>query len=1059
MILNPTIPLKLKQNAFGILLPILLIFTLGTTGAADDRNPPDPAYWQQLVNTRIEVRLDPPGDNLIGHLEIDYTNNSPDTLVSLYFHLFQNAFRAGSHMSDRHAAYGDKRLQKIPPEEEGGTLIDHVTDGDGYPLGVQVDDTIMKVTLVSPLTPGENVHVMMDFTTHYGKVTGRMGKQGKQYQVTQWYPRIAVYDRKRGWNFDQHVGFEFYGEWGSFDVAITAPGDYIIAATGLLQNPDEVMPAGRRRALDLDWYAPTVDPESRPEIPDPPDSVLTWRYHADSVHDFAWVADPTFLIGEAAWDGIPVYAYVRKENAAGWQDADSITAEFLRVFSEKIGRYVWPQHTVVDASSGMEYPMLSLDGDSSPEYYGLIGHELAHNWFMGAVGSNETHRAFMDEGFTNFITAWAMDIIFGPESSGTFYKKDGWYAQKFYPRASRRYLRNARRYINFAHSGYLDDLAMDSSWYPEYRNYRQTYFKSSTMLEMLRLVLGDAVFEKALRAYFERWKFRHPYPEDMIAVFEDASGRPLDWFFDQWLYTSMTMDYAITAVDGEWITTGAGARQYHVKIDLERKGDMFMPLDLDFFLRDGARYSAHIPVDDYAKRAPGCKVLPPWTGCGAVRRTYIAELSLPAEPLFVSIDGGGRLPDIDGRDNVWCSDRFYRLQPFGPTQLKFDNMRLHHESLDAYDLLWRPSAGYTNQDGVWLGMHLRGSYLDESWTRFDQLHLYPRIGLNSGRPGYELTYDTPVQWLGRLSRWYLKSAVVDGRSWQEIGVQKTYRKLLTEGSSTKIELAFRSRQMLESNDLAPGLAWNDEINNSLTASVVYQPAHSLLTRSGFFLESTLGGATPPVTRWEVKADGDGAIAGITFSLKFFAGYVTSPDLRAGNQAAARARMAPWRYSPARGATMDLYETYLYRADGGLPGDWWRHGNIVYNDGPAMRGFGDIGPVANRIWTAALDVALGRPLDTLFDLIPSADVRRWLRMPVFAYGEAGKVAWRWDDRFSFPSGFLKSAGFFLQWEPRVPMPGLSRGHVQFYAPLWVDDPTGWTSNDDGIKWRWAIALGT
>jgi hypothetical protein len=1032
----------------------------GSGGSGDPGCAPRP-YWQQRVTHRITARLDTRNDDIVGHLSLVYVNNSPDTLPRLYFHLFQNAFRKGSLMDARRRSRGDFSLARLKPEEEGGTRVENVTDGSGMPLGVRVRGTILEVTLLEPLLPGDTARVEMDFVTHYGKVRGRMGKHPTQYQGAQWYPRIAVYDRRRGWNIDEHLGNEFYGEYGTFDVELTVPGPYIVAATGVLQNREEVLPPERRRALDIRWYAPDVDPDERPEIPDPPDTLLTWRFRAENVHDFAWVADSTFRIGETEWDGIKIYSYARAENAEGWQDADSICAAYMEFFSEHVGRYVWPQHSVVDASSGMEYPMLSMDGGRSPHYYGLIGHELAHNWFMGMVGSNETYRAFLDEGFTNFITAWASDSLFGPESSGTFW--EGWYAQTFFPKASRLYSRNTRRYLNLINSGYLDPLGLHSDWFGERRSYRQVYYKTSMMLQALRVVLGDEVFERAFRAYFECWKLRHPYPEDFITVMENVSGRQLDWFFDQWLHTDWLLDVAIEGVDGEWVDAprpgaeasgadpGSGPprsaeRRYRCRVELERKGDMFLPLDLDFTLRDGSTFAAHVPVGWDAKREPGRKVLEPWLGWRDVARRHVAEVLLPDEPVEVRIDAGGRLPDADGRDNRWRRGLWWKLQPFGPVRLKWDNMVLHYESPDAYDVLWRPSLGYTDPSGLWLGLHLRGSYLDEWWTRFDQVRFFPRVGLRNGRFGYELTYDTPVRWLGRLGRWYLKSAVVDGRVWHEVGIRKRMRRHLQQGGETWLSLAVRSRQVLREEELSPAIPWNGRINNSLLLGWGFDARGFAAPTGDVLLETTLGEATPAMTRIQASVAGRLRALGFVVRPRLFAGFVTGE----------RTGLDPWLYRASLPPGMDVFEAYWLRVDGALPGAWWRDGHVVGEEGPALRSFGDLGEQANRVWTARVEVGLDEIVGRMLE--PVRLVGLWVRsrLSVWGYYEAGNLALCEAETFRFPHKPLQGAGITVEWRPGWPIPGIPGGVLRLHLPLWRDDPEGRVSS--GKEMRWSLGVG-
>ena len=231
----------------------------------------------------------------------------------------------------------------------------------------------------------------------------------KHYNGVHWYPRICVYDAKFGWTTDQHLGKEFYGNFGCFDVELNFASNFIVEATGFLLNRDSVLPNELRKKLDIKnfkdkkWNSvpSVIIPYKRGER-------KIWRFHAENVHDFAFTADPTYRIGEASWEDKTCYSLVQEPHASKWQNAADFGAKCLEVFSEDFGRYVYHKVIVADARSGMEYPMITLDGGSDPGYRDLLAHEIGHMWFFGQVGNNETYRALRDEGFTQFLTAGAL---------------------------------------------------------------------------------------------------------------------------------------------------------------------------------------------------------------------------------------------------------------------------------------------------------------------------------------------------------------------------------------------------------------------------------------------------------------------------------------------------------------------------------------------------------------------------------------------------------------------------------------------------------------------------
>nr|MCU0318667.1 hypothetical protein [Flavobacteriales bacterium] len=376
--------------------------------------PPHPGYWQQDVHYIIKGRLDDVRDQLDADLTLYYHNNSPDTLRWVYFHLYQEAYEPGSYAD----LLDNDGKASAPGADRLGTTVHSIAD-DTAPLRTEQDNTVMKVWLNTPLSPGERTTFRLRFTTHWGMGVQRRMKLfnawgSKHYDGVHWYPRIAVYDRRMGWDTQQHLGNELYGDFGTFDVDLDLPHHYVLDATGWLQNIDEVLPADLRRKLDISNF------KDKPWN-EPPSVILAadtarrkvWRFHAENVHDFAFTADPTYRIGEAAWNGVKCVALVQEPHASGWQNAAAYTARIIEVFSTDFGMYAYPKMIVADARDGMEYPMLTLDGGRDPDYRGLLVHEVGHNWFYGMLGNNETYRAFMDEGFTQFLTAWGLERIDG----------------------------------------------------------------------------------------------------------------------------------------------------------------------------------------------------------------------------------------------------------------------------------------------------------------------------------------------------------------------------------------------------------------------------------------------------------------------------------------------------------------------------------------------------------------------------------------------------------------------------------------------------------------------
>ncbi len=662
--------------------------------------PPTADYWQQDVHYVLKARMDDERDAVDAEMTLHYHNNSPDTLHHVFFHLYQEAYVNGSHLEEQMEAEGNdmRRYRNLP---YAGTRIKHIAVG-GDSLRMEQDNTVMKVELRQPLAPGERISFRMAFSTHWAMGLPRRMKLfkawgWKHYDGVHWYPRIAVYDRRFGWDTQQHLGSEFYGDYGTFDVELDFPHHYVLEATGTLQNESEVLPRELRAALDITNFKDKPWNEA-PSVIIAPEAGKrkVWKFHSENTHDFAFTADPTYRIGETEWNGVRCIALAQEPHASKWQNAAEYCARTIQAHSESFGMYIHPKMIVADARDGMEYPMLTLDSGSDPDYRGLFVHEIGHNWFFGMVGNNETYRALLDEGFTQFLTAWGLERIDGDtmvtDTPSTAYERK--YTLPELARESEvyhGYQRDAVRDRVPAINTHSDEF---DHWTDRgYGGFGHVYGKTAVMLFNLQYVLGDSLFLAAMRHYFDQWHLCHPYVEDMRQSMHDFTGVDLNWFFDQWIETDKRIDYAVKRVENRHAESGQ-------TIHLRRKGSLHMPIDLQVTAKDGRVYDFHIPNTWFVKRTEAT-LLPRWTGFGNLRRDYIARVDIPHGIEQVIIDPTDRLAD-----HYKVNDR---LVP--PIEVTFDHHVWNRPDRKAYEAFVRPDLWWNGYDGVKAGFHANGSYM------------------------------------------------------------------------------------------------------------------------------------------------------------------------------------------------------------------------------------------------------------------------------------------------------------------------------------------------------------
>lgn len=785
------------------LAPWLLIFSSaqaqGTFRSASNpmywkNKMPYAGYWQQDVAYKIKATIDEGSDIVGGEEHLTYYNNSPDTLYFVYFNLYQNAFQPGSYLDDLQRHNDVKPKYGRYEKKQEGTLIDKIESND-EPLRTQLDNTVMKVFLTRPLAPNQSVTFDINFRTFFdaGSTRRRM-KKYKAYGFThyngcQWYPKICVYDRKSGWNTDQHLNREFYGDYGSFDVELTFASNYVVEATGVLQNEKEVLPDTLKAKLNIRNFKDKKW-EEKPSVITPfkKGETKTWIYHADNVHDFAWTADPTYRIIDTMWNGVRCVGICQEPHAAGWQNSAEYCARIVKCYSQSFGMFEWPKMVVADAADGMEYPMITMDAGRDPGYHSLLAHEVGHNWFYGMLGNNETYRAMMDEGFTQFLTIWGIEHI---DKDSSFDKPSrNKYVRYFSERA---HTRDARAYL-----GYLRDATMHTdepiNTHSDGFNgalgqgggYGLVYNKTATMLYNLQYVLGDSVFQAAMRHYVAQWKMCHPYPEDFRNSIIQFTHVDLNWFFDEWIETTKTPDYKIASVRHTHDTLGT-KDLYRIK--LKRKDRMQMPIDLRVISKKDSVYDYSIPNTWYEKNltqkldsftTPEFQnpahdsVLPKWYGWDKLKPTYTTTVKVPGGVKNVIIDPSGRLADINAYDN--------RLK--GNTEVRFDSHIYPPLGWQKYRIWMRPDLWYNSYAGFQLGYHMEGSYMyvkhKFDFTIWLNTHLaqggayhYADADLKkAGWINYMFSYATPLNKVMKNTSFYFQSRWLDGYEMYKFGITK-----------------------------------------------------------------------------------------------------------------------------------------------------------------------------------------------------------------------------------------------------------------------------------------------
>lgn len=581
--------------------------------------------FQQAVDYKMDVKMDVKTNQYTGIQTLKYTNNSPDTLTRVFYHLYYNAFQPGSMMDVRSRTIADPdarvkdRISKLKPEEIG-YLHAKSLKMNGEAVKFKEVETILQVDLVKPILPNTTVTFEMEFD---GQVplqvrrSGRDSEEGVRYSMSQWYPKMANYD-EQGWHANPYVAREFYGIWGNFDVKITIDKTYVLGGTGYLQNPNEIGHGYEDAGV---------------KVPSPKGNTLTWHFVAPKVHDFMWAADPKYKHDRVQMaNGITVHHFYipGEKTSENWEKLKAYTPKAIEYMSKMFGQYPYKQFSVVQGGDGgMEYAMSTLITGQRPlnSLVGVMVHELAHSWFHGVLATNESLYPWMDEGFTSYATNLTMGSIFQPSAT----PHRGSYAG----------------YFRLAKSGMEEPMSTHSDHYHTNTAYSSAaYSKGAVFLEQLGYILGSEVRDRGMHRYWNTWQFKHPNVNDFVRVMEKESGLELDWYKEYFVNSTKTIDYSVKEVK----PTAEGA-----SVTLERVGLMPMPIDLVVTFKDGSQQMVYLPLDIMRGEKLEESGMPkrmiteawPWTN-----PTKTIQLTRPfSEIKSVEIDPSKRLADLQPENN------------------------------------------------------------------------------------------------------------------------------------------------------------------------------------------------------------------------------------------------------------------------------------------------------------------------------------------------------------------------------------------------------------------------
>lgn len=586
------------------------------------------AYYQQAAKYKMDIDVNAEKFTYQGKQTLEYTNNSPDELNVVYFHLYWNAFKPNSMMDQRVASQGkngDSRLQKdgisrlasIPKDQEGSQNI-HWIRQNGKELKFEVQETIMKVYLAEPIKPNSTTTFTMDWDAvipQQIRRSGRNNREGVDMTMTQWYPKIAEYDYD-GWATFDYLGREFHAPFSDFDVTIKINKDYVVGAGGILENPTEV------KGYDA---AAKIKTEK--------DKKATWKWTAKNILDFAWSADRDYSVESFnVPEGPQVYlVYQKNDKTKVWGEAQPYITKYFQIMNSHFGKYVYPTYAFIQGGDGgMEYGMCTMilgEAKNIKDLMGLMAHEGSHSWYQQMLATNESVRPWMDEGFTSYAEGYTMYQLFPEQLPNPFVER-------------------LDAYRKFIKKGIEEPAVWLGDHHDNGTAYTYaSYVKGELYLVQLGYIMGEQNLAETLKQYYDQWSMKHPSDRDFLHIAQKVSGMDLKWFHNYWINTTKTIDYGIKDVKYDEKST---------TITLVNNGQVPMPIDFSVMTKDKKVVTYQIPLnmthtwktkDVYGE----FKTMPywPWT-----QKEYTLTVPYTKSQLSVlGIDFSQRIADVNVEDN------------------------------------------------------------------------------------------------------------------------------------------------------------------------------------------------------------------------------------------------------------------------------------------------------------------------------------------------------------------------------------------------------------------------
>ncbi len=608
------------------------------TGYRSSDGAPGPAYWQNRADYLIDAHLDDSTNVLTATVRISYTNNSPDSLPYLWLALDQNTFQPDSRSA---------RLSSSSTQFTGGFMIrsvDLIQQGKKTRAEYIISDTRMQIRLAAAVKPrGGKTQVLIAYSfTVPPQGLGRTGvldtKNGKIFDIAQWYPRMEVYDDVNGWNVLPFLGAgEFYLEYGDFDYRVTVPADEIVVGSGRLLNPEEVLTKvqssrlAQARISDSTIAIRTLDDVRNAPASGSSKKTLTWHFRMENSRDVVWASSRAFL-WDAARINLPqgkksiAMAVYPEESAADstWRRCAQFVKRSVEIFSDSWYPYPYPQAIAVGGPvGGMEYPgvIFGYWKANRKSLWIVANHEFGHEWFPMIVGSNERVHAWMDEGFNTFIDIYATEEF----NHGEFApKRDNEYAPKGGD--------PAREIVQYLLNPESQPVVSYADGIPGNYVHMLEYYKAALGLVLLREdILGRERFDYAFREYIRSWAYKHPTPFDFFRIINNAAGENLNWFWRGWFLETWKLDQAIKDIKYVGGDSSKGAL-----ITIVNNDQMVMPVTLKVVQANGRSEVLHLPVEV-------------WERSGEWSFKYPSTSAITS----VILDPDRRLPDVDSTNNVW----------------------------------------------------------------------------------------------------------------------------------------------------------------------------------------------------------------------------------------------------------------------------------------------------------------------------------------------------------------------------------------------------------------------